>query len=369
MGVLLVFSFVIFIISSFRLVASGLDRAAESVLQVVPDITVQKMLAGRQVNLSRTELDGIQHIFGIKTVRQRVWGYYFDESNGANYTVVGDETFDRGEQLPGLAISYDKEEITDSGISPAVLGLSVRESKGVTGRRTFSLFRPDLSLKSYRLAGVFAPDTAIITGDLIAMGIDDARDLFQIPSDQMTDALVSVTNPTEITTIAGKISDMVEGARVITKKQIQKTYRAAFGWRSGFGFVCLFGAVAAFIILAWDKASGLSPDQLREVGILRALGWQASDVMTLRFWESAIVVLLGFFLGYSGGWVHVLCFDGALFRPLLFGWSVLKPPVSLVPVVDLKDLLLIFSLSVVPYLAATVMPAWRSAMVRPDSVV
>ena len=186
---------------------------------------------------------------------------------------------------------------------------------------------------------------------------------------ELTDIVVSVSNPTEIDTIAQKISERVPGSRVITKNQIHKTYRAVFGWRSGFGLVCLLGSVAAFVILAWDKASGLSEEQRREVAILKAVGWQTADVMSVRFWESVVISVLAFSIGYTLAWAHVLWFDGLLFKPVLLGWSVLNPPLSLLPVFHLADLMLIFSISILPYLAATVIPAWRSALIRPDSIV
>ena len=222
---------------------------------------------------------------------------------------------------------------------------------------------------SFQTIGEFSKNTALVTDDLIVMDMAAARMLFSMPDDQITDILVTVANPEEIKTIAAKISDNLSGSRVVTKEQIAKTYRVAFGWRSGFGLVCLFGSVAAFIILAWDKATGLSPDQRREVGILKALGWQTGDVMTLRFWESVSVSFCSFLLGYALAWAHLLWFGGALFRPVLLGWSILKPPLHLVPVFRAEDILIIFSLSVLPYLAATVIPAWRSAVVRPNSVV
>jgi ABC-type lipoprotein release transport system permease subunit len=92
-------------------------------------------------------------------------------------------------------------------------------------------------------------------------------------------------------------------------------------------------------------------------------------VITLRFWESMVICALAFGFGYVLAWIHVLYFDALLFRPVLLGWSVLRPPVSLAVQFRLTDLLIIFSLSVLPYLAATVVPAWRSATIRPDSVV
>lgn len=368
-GVFLVFSLVIFIIASFRLVTSSLDNAAEQLLTAVPDITVQKMTAGRQDVLRYKDMAEIEELFGIKELKPRIWGYYFDELNGANYTVIGDPSFDDRQQLPGLSIVNQPDDGSRQGVSPVVIGQSVIYSKNLAGRHSFSLFRPDLSLKSFYVSGAFAENTSLVTSDLMVMGIEAAADLFGMGEGELTDLVVSVGNPTEIDTIAKKISERIPGSRVITKKQIQKTYRAAFGWRSGLGLVCLLGSVGAFIILAWDKASGLSEEQRREVGILKAVGWQTADVMSVRFWESMVISMFAFTAGYTAAWAHVLWFDGFLFRPVLLGWSVLRPPLTLLPVFRLADLILIFSISILPYLAATVMPAWRSALVRPDSIV
>lgn len=368
-GVFLVFSLVIFIMASFRLVTSSLDNAAEQLLTAVPDITVQKMTAGRQDVLRYKDMAEIEELFGIKELKPRIWGYYFDELNGANYTVIGDPSFDGRQQMPGLPIVNQPDDGSRQGVSPVVIGQSVIYSKNLAGRHSFSLFRPDLSLKSFYVTGAFAENTSLVTSDLIVMGIEAAADLFGMGEGELTDLVVSVGNPTEIDTIAKKISERIPGSRVITKKQIQKTYRAAFGWRSGLGLICLLGSVCAFIILAWDKASGLSEEQRREVGILKAVGWQTADVMSVRFWESVVISMLSFTAGYTVAWAHVLWFDGFLFRPVLLGWSVLRPPLTLLPVFRLADLILIFSISILPYLAATVMPAWRSALIRPDSIV
>ncbi len=371
-AVVIIFALIIFLVSSFSLLTTALRESALRLLQSVPDITVQQMSAGRQVNMVESAVDELETIYGIKDIRPRIWGYYFDETNGANYTVIGDPGFSMQEQLPGLRIDYTSKqamEPPEPGLSPALLGEEVGKNLDLGNRRRFSLFRPDLSLKSFVSVGAFESSTALLTADLIVMDLAAARDLFAIPDGEVTDVLVNVVNPLEIETIAGKIDARLDGVRVLTKERVAKTYRVAFGWRSGFGLACLIGAVAAFIVLAWDRATGLSPDQRREVGILRALGWQVEDVITLRFWESMVISALAFGFGYTLAWIHLLYFDALLFRPVLLGWSVLRPPVSLIIQFRLTDLLIIFSLSVLPYLAATVVPAWRSATIRPDSVV
>lgn len=368
-GVVFVFALVIFMVASFSLMTTGLKNSAAHLLQSVPDITVQQMSVGRQVGLKQESVESLNQIYGIKEIRTRIWGYYFDPDNGANYTVIGDDRIIERDRIPGLGITYLTDSSTDFSGERAILGQAVKKALELDERKGFSLFRPDLSLKSFVRVGEFTTDTAMVSDDLIVMDTGAARDLFRLDPGEVSDIIVSVANPSEIDTIAAKISALLPGVRVITKERIAKTYRAVFGWRSGFGLVCLFGAVAAFFILAWDKASGLTPGQHRETAILKVHGWQTEDVITLRFWESVIISLFAFMLGYLAAWVHVMFFSGFLFLPVMLGWSVLKPTVAILPTFDFGDLLIVVSLSILPYLAATVIPAWRSAAIRPDSVM
>ncbi len=368
-GVFLVFAAVIFLLASFQLVIGALNQSAEDILTSVPDITVQQLEAGRQVPISVHSLKKLDRLFGIRKKSGRIWGYYFDESNGANYTVMGLD-FSKIKPDKQLRLSLAQGRFpTAKERGKVVLGTSVYNNLDLGERRSFSLFRPDLSMASFEKIGQFSPSTALVSDDLIIMSLEDARDLFGMAPSEITDLMITVGNAKEIDTIAKKISDLLPGARVLTKEQIRKTYNVVFSWRSGFGSICLLASLAAFVILAWDKASGLSPEEKREVGILKMLGWQTSDIMAVRFWESCVISLLSFLTGYTLAWIHVAWYGGALFRPVLLGWSVLKPTFTLMPVIAPTDILLIFSFSVVPYLGATVVPAWRSAIVRPDSVI
>lgn len=364
-AVLLVFSLVIFLLASFQLIASALRTSADVMLTTVPDITVQMMSAGRQVPLSITSVRDLESIFGIARIRLRVWGYYFDEKNGANYTVVGMESDEVDESmLEVLAWGILPRKFGEVVVAPAVA-----QSIQLNGRKQFSLFRPDLSLQSFKVVGEFAPESGLVTADTLFMRLEDARELFGMADGYVTDVLVDSGNAAEIETIARKIADRLPASRVITKKQIRKTYDVVFSWRSGVGSICLLASLFAFIILAWDKASGLSPEEKREMAILKIAGWQTRDILVLRFWEGTIVSILAFLFGYSSAWFHVGLFDGALLRPILLGWSVLRPSYTLLPPFSSMDVLLIATLSILPYLAATIIPAWRSSMVRPDSVI
>lgn len=369
LGIMLVFSLVIFLLGSFQMLTGALTNSADAVLVNTPDITVQKMSAGRQEAIPLAYAEQLQSIFGIRTIVPRIWGYYFDESNLANFTIfaLDHAAMPSGDRL-NLTLTHGHfPKKTEPGT--AVIGRSIQRILGLGNRRAFSLFRPDLSLKSLKAVGLFSEQTDLLTNDLIVMGLADARDLFALEDSLVTDLCIYVANPNEIETIAKKISLLLPDTRVLTKSQIQKTYQVVFSWRSGFASICLLTALVAFAILAWDKASGLSPEEKREIGILKILGWETADILAIRFWESTLVSTLAFVIGCTAAYIHVAFFDATLLKPVMVGWSVIHPPFKLLPSVTLGDLLLIFAFSVMPYLGATVIPAWRCSTVPPDSVI
>ncbi|MCL7486578.1 MAG: FtsX-like permease family protein [Desulfobulbaceae bacterium] len=368
-SVLLVFAGVIFLVASFQMVTQALTETAAQVLRSAPEITVQRMSAGRQVDVPEEYVDKLSEIFGVRDVVPRVWGYYFDELTGANYTVMGIDPV-RMPLAEKLHISLAEGVMFGAEQRGAVvLGRSVHEMLRKKGSSLLSLFRPDLSQFSFTVSGIFNADTDILTNDLIVMHIEDARDLFQIAQDRATDLCIYVINEAEIPTIAKKIAGILPDARVLTRSQISKTYQVVFGWRSGFASVCLLAALTAFVIFAWDKASGLSPEERREISILKILGWETADILAVRFWEGLVVSGLAFIIGCTLAYIHVAFFEASLFRPVLVGWSVIYPPFQLAPKLVIENFLLIFCLTVLPYQAATVIPAWRSASVPADSAL
>jgi ABC-type lipoprotein release transport system permease subunit len=370
-AIIVVFSGVIFLLASFQMISGALTLVADILLRAAPEITIQKMVAGRQQSIPLSHAEFLDGIFGIRSIQPRIWGYYFNETNGANYTVLGKQNFESSQfpMVEGFGDGQKPKSDGENEINSVVLGQGSFKSLDLQGKSIFSFFRPDLSLKPFRVAGVLSPDSDIVTDDLILMDIEAARDLFQIGKTLATDLLVTVSNPKEIPTIAKKIAERLPDTRILTRPQIEKTYDVVFSWRSGFASICLLTAVAAFIILAWDKASGLSPEERREIAILKILGWETSDVLAIRFWEGILISILSFVFGCSLAYFHVLFFDASFFKPLLLGWSVIRPPLGLVPVFHLADALLLLSFSVLPYLAATVIPSWRCATVPPDAAV
>jgi lipoprotein-releasing system permease protein len=198
---------------------------------------------------------------------------------------------------------------------------------------------------------------------------EDFRDFFGLGPDVYTDIAVSVRNEREISTIVTKAEKLMPDARFITRADIARTYQKLFSWREGLLVALAGAAILAFAIFAAEKASGLSAEEAREIGILKAVGWDTTDVITMKLWEGGLISVGAFLAGTVLAYAHVFLFSAKLFAPILKGWAVIYPEFSLAPHIDGLQLTTLFLLTVLPYTAATLVPIWRVASADPDQVM
>lgn len=216
---------------------------------------------------------------------------------------------------------------------------------------------------------IFPRESELAAADLILISNGDFRTLFDFPHGVATDLAISVTNPSERATVARKITALLPDTRPILKSEIMRTYESIFDWRGGMMIVVMASAVLSFVIFAWDKATGLSAEERKEIGILKSIGWETSDILLLKFWEGTVISLTAFLAGVILAFCHVFFFSASLFEHALKGWAVLYPQFKLIPSVDFFQIAMLFFLTVLPYTTATIIPSWRAATVDPDAAM
>ncbi len=318
---------------------------------------VQRMVAGRQDLIPVSYIETIKTIRGVQSVRSRLWGYYYDSFTEANYTVMVNESLNN----------------IDGGI---VVGRGVARRGNIEGTDSNLKVNDIIPFKTaeglsmpLKIKGFLPASSELVTADLVLIAESDFRRLFAIPEGKATDLVLGVINTLELPTIAEKIIQMHPDTRPIERDQILRTYNSVFDWRGGVTIVILTGVIFAFAILAWDKATGLSAEEKKEIGILKAVGWETSEILLMKFWEGATVSLFSFIIGISLAYLHVFVGSSILFEPVLKGWSVLYPDFRLTPYLDGYMIATLFFLTVVPYTVVTIIPSWRSATIDPDSVM
>ena len=350
LGLLLVYTLIVFLLASVMLFTHALRSEARILLAEAPEIVLQRMVAGRHALIPADYLERMGRIRGVVEKHGRLWGYFYDPAVRANYTLM----------VPG-----GRELAEDE----AVIGAAIARARGL-GPGDFLSFRGgDGRPYSFRIGAVLEPDSELVSADLILVSEARFRSFFGIPEGQYTDLVLRVRNPKEVRKVAEKLTLKLPDTRPILREEILRTYDAIFGWRQGIVFVLLAGAILAFVIFAWDKASGLSAEERREIGVLKAIGWETSDVIRMKFWEGAIISLSAFLLGYLAAYFHVFYADAGIFEPVLKGWAVLYPDFRPVPFVDGLQLATLFFFTVFPYTVATIVPIWRAAVTEPDAVM
>ncbi len=350
LALLVVYALMVFVLASVLLFSQALRREAALLLAQAPEITVQRLVAGRMDLVPAAHLERLAGLRGVASAQGRLWGYYYDPATQANYTLMVPLT---DPPPPGtMQVGPTLARFWRLGVGDV---LSLRTHDG----RAFPL----------SVQGILPTDSALVAADLVLIAEADFRAFFGIPAGLYTDLVLKVRNPREVAKVAQKVQRDLPDTRPIIREEILRTYAALFDWREGMVMVLLSGAVLAFMILAWDKASGLSAEERREIGVLKAIGWETSDILAMKLWEGLLVSVFAFLLGYLAAYVHVAAFSASLFVPVLKGWSVLYPDFALTPQVDPFQVFTLFFLTVFPYALATLVPVWRSAVADPDAVM
>lgn len=349
-SLLFLYILIIFFVASLLFFVQALKREAKTLLADAPDIVVQRIVAGRHDPIPTGYVKKIRGIKGIGEITPRLWGYYYDPVFGANYTIMADNS-----------------GATNS--KTIVIGAGVARSQRIAEGDMIQLRMSTGTPMILTVAKILPNYSELVSSDMIMMSPPDFTEMFNLSGDHATDLAISVANQKELVTIAGKIAEKLPDTRPILKSEIMRTYDSIFDWRGGIMVAILAVAVLSFVIFAWDKASGLSAEERREIGILKSIGWETSDVLLLKFWEGIAISLTSFMAGIILAYIHVFIFSAPLFEQALKGWAILYPRFRLLPEIDAYQITVLFFLTVFPYTVATIVPSWMAATIDADTAM
>jgi ABC-type lipoprotein release transport system permease subunit len=355
--------FAVALVAAVVFMSEGLRAAAERARAAQPDVVVQRIIGGRPATIPEADRAKVEGIPSVRAVVPRVWGYIFLPSLQGNVTIVG--------TAPGAtALSTAGGELAEGrdikqGAHEMIAGTELARFLGMQPGDELGLPSADPRAHTMKLVGTFRSSLDLWTADVVLCDEADARALLAMPDGESTDLAVTLANPQEARVVARTIADRIPGARVIERELLARVYHLAYGRRAGFVLGASIPAILALLVLAWDRASGVGPEERKEIAVLKAVGWSTSDVLWAKLLESVLVgataTALGLLLGYA--WVFWLGAPGL--RPALVGWSVLYPRSALTPAVDLAQLLGIALAVLGPFVLLSIVPAWRAAAADP----
>ncbi len=352
-ALLLVYAAVVAVIAAVMLYAQAVRREARDLLQRSPAVIVQRLQAGRYAPVPVDYVETLGAIRGVQAVEGRLWGYYYDPLFRTVCTVM-------------VPAASSERAVADGH---ARVGSAVARVWNLRAGGRLALLTPSDEAMSLVVDEIFSDESALLTADLMLLSPADFRTLLDHPVGFYTDIALSVANPAEHRRVAAKVTARLRDTRTIVRDDMARTYASVFSWREGLVLVAFIGVMAAFALFAFDRASGLSADETREIAVLKAVGWDAGDVMAMKVWEGALVSATAFAIGYLAAYLFVFYVPAGPFDGALRGWTVLRPRVHLTPDADAFQVATLFVLSVVPYTAAVLVPVWRAAVAEPDAVM
>jgi len=351
---------VTFCFSSVLFLTEALRREARLGAAALPDLTIQILAAGRPALVSEKECEPIATIPGVVAVQPRVWGYYFVPTLSGNFTVVGVDT-DAEDVQRDLSLVLRKGRLPQgSGAGEVVVGESLAAFLGLKIGDAV-IFPVGRSTKRLVMVGLFQSQVALWTADVILMSVADAREFLNVPKGYATDIAVRLSTPDEAAVAARKIAELMPAARIVDRQLVGRTYDLTFDTRGGMMGAMLMSALVAFLILAWDRFTAVGPGERGEIGVLKAIGWRTSDVLVARLWENTLIGIYGALPGILAAYAYVFYARAPGLAQVLLGWSSIYPALRLAPAVDLGQVLVLLCLVVIPFVAASLVPAWQAA--------
>lgn len=365
-----VFTLLIFILSSILFISNSIKSELDTTIKELPSITVQRLQAGRVVNIPLSRVNRILSIEGVKAAVPRVWGYYYFANAGVNFSVVGIDSFeDQYRDLYSkICDKFDFDKLKkDSGMLVGVGVKKILQDNFYSDY--FNFVKPDGGLEKVKIDGVFKDDTKLESNDIILLTSQKARKIFGMSKNEAVDFVIKVANPTEIPNIARKITEIYPDTRAITKTDLIISYQDLFDYKGGIFLVLFVISAFTFFMIIYDKASGISSDEKREIGILKAVGWKIDDILKEKFYEAFVLSFASFITALCLSMFYVYILNAPLLKNIFIGYSALKPDFDLPFSFDFHTNVIIFFLTVPIYIAATIIPSWRVASMDADEVM
>lgn len=352
------------------MIADAIKIELNTTLQTLPQITLQRFRAGKQIDIPVERVEALLDIDGITAISPRVWGYYYFKPAGVNFSIVGIDAYEEpySTMISKVTQSFDMKLLEKK--NAMVIGEGVKKILSENYYNDFFNFiTNDGKWQRVSIGGVFQSDLALESNDLIILPKKLAYAIFGMEETLATDIIIKVANIKEIPTIINKINERFPDMRAITQDDIRVSYQNIFDYKTGF-FLALFTICAfALFIIVYEKYSGLSSEEKREIGILKAIGWSTDHILKEKFYESFLLSLSSFLVGVIFSLFYVYTLQAPLLRNLFMGYSTLKPNFFLPFNLDASVLILLFILSVPIYIAATLIPAWKTAILDADEVM
>ncbi|HEV3436646.1 MAG TPA: ABC transporter permease [Gemmata sp.] len=351
-------------------VARGLEAEAEASVRFGADLHVMGSQFGRAAAVPMAVAEQLRGLKDVRMVAPRIVGGVVLGKERTPAVLVGLAS----EQLSEWNECIDGSLPRQGGPHELVIGTSIARKLGLKiGSVLPPFYRNDLrGERTSKVVGVFKSDSPLWQASLILTTFESAAAIFE-QEGLATDLLVWCQPGTE-SAVARAIADRLVShtptggtirLRVMTRQELIGSLPLGGRQREvAFNLHFLLAISASILVLVVTSGIGLS-ERRREIGILKATGWQTEDVLLRSAAESLALSVASGCIAFLGAWVWLRVFNGYGLASIFLTGAAITPdfrvPYRLTPV----PLILAFVFSSVVGLSGTLYSTWRASTAAP----
>jgi len=301
----------------------------------------------------------IERIPGVKTAIGEIWfipNSVDGVSSGfSNFTsAISIYGLDVQKQLAASDTGWFVEIEEGAKLKPGDIGWVVI-GKGVADQfNKFVGSTIKINDEKFRIKGIFKAQSVFVE-NIIAMNLEDARNLTDFPSGKLTSFTVGLNDPSKDKQIANLIEfKHGDDVRAISMSAYSEEFGGIIGnFRLVVFFVAAISAVVAGIGIANTILMSII-ERSKEIGSLKAVGWTNSNIIKMIMYESLAMGILGGIIGIMFGYSVDVLLEAQ------FGIPFLISPVLILEV---------FGFAVILGLIAGIYPAYRASKLDPIEAI
>jgi ABC-type lipoprotein release transport system permease subunit len=225
--------------------------------------------------------------------------------------------------------------------------------------------------KLFKITGFFDADATIWSANLILMAFEDAAEFFQVKG-KATDILI-YTRPGYAPLLAKEIQEkslstpdsLEPPLRVQDKLLVRRYFERGFNYKAGV-FTALYTVAFALAIPALLIVSGFGQTERRkEIGIIKATGWQTQEVMDMVALENLIISLTSAPLAILIAMAWLKLFNGAFIAQFFIAEIGLMAPFPVPSRFLPIPCFFAFLFAIVLTMVGSLYSTWKTATVPP----
>jgi ABC-type lipoprotein release transport system permease subunit len=362
------FFVIVFLLFSVLFISTSLQHDQLTIVQNEPEILIENYRGGKKTDMDDFFIQPLYALKGVEKIIPRVIGNYYFEQAGVYFTVIGIDFF--ASNFNKQINKFTEKKITFASKDLFFVGSGVKKSlEKFYYKNDFTVYTQKGDAKTVTIIPLNDKSFALLGNNIILCDISLARELLALETFEYSDVYLSVPNEAEIPNLAAQIRTLYPTARITTKEEKISQIRHLYDTKGGIFLTLFIVVLLSFMILLYQKTLFSFASEKKEIGILRAVGWKITDIIGLKIVQNLFIALSGYFSALLCAYVFIFKLDAPLLQNIFVGSDKTLFIPHFTPSFGMGELLIVFLLGVVPFVASVLFPVWKLSVIDPTEVM